>query len=196
MAQHDYDIANDTAANVRADINNVLEAIATQNSGSTAPSTTYANQWWYDTANNILKVRNELNTGWVDFATINQANSRIEFPTLFSTNISDGTNTTTTVNAIKGSAKARWYYAQNVPSTGDIFNVSSITDNGTGDHTVNFTNNMSTSTYTTVGSAINTTAVNWTAANLAVSSVSCYVHDAGNVRVDLATTGLVSGDLA
>ena len=42
MSQHDMIIDNSTGANVRADINNALGAIATNNSGSSAPSTTYA----------------------------------------------------------------------------------------------------------------------------------------------------------
>ena len=54
MATHDYEIANQTAANARADINNALQAIATNNSGGSAPSTTFANQWWYDTSADIL----------------------------------------------------------------------------------------------------------------------------------------------
>ena len=34
MAQHDYVIDNSTGANVRADINSALQAIVTNNSGS------------------------------------------------------------------------------------------------------------------------------------------------------------------
>jgi len=68
MAQHDYNIANQTAPNARTDINNALSAIATNNSGGSAPSTTYANQWWYDTGSNLLRIRNEANTGWITAA--------------------------------------------------------------------------------------------------------------------------------
>ena len=42
MATHDYVIANSDGATVRADINNVLQAILTTNSGNSAPSTTAA----------------------------------------------------------------------------------------------------------------------------------------------------------
>ena len=42
MAQHDYNIANAGGATVRADINNVLEAIQSLNSGTGAPSSTVA----------------------------------------------------------------------------------------------------------------------------------------------------------
>jgi len=72
MAQHDYNIANQTAANARTDINNVLSAIATNNSGSSAPSTTFANMWWYDTGDNILKIRAEGNDAWISVAYLDQ----------------------------------------------------------------------------------------------------------------------------
>lgn len=73
MAQHDYTIANQSAPTARADINNVLAAIVSQNSGTTAPSTTYANQIWYDTASNILKMRNEADNAWIAIATLDQS---------------------------------------------------------------------------------------------------------------------------
>lgn len=79
MAQHDYVIANDTAANVRADINTALQAIASNNSGATAPSTTYANQWWYDSTNDTLKIRAEANDAWISVAILNQTSDQF-FP--------------------------------------------------------------------------------------------------------------------
>ena len=69
MAQHDYDIANGTGAAVRSDINGVLGAIVTNNSGTTAPSTTYAYQWWVDDNTDTLKIRNAANSGWIDVST-------------------------------------------------------------------------------------------------------------------------------
>ena len=72
MSQHDYVIGNDTAANVRADINTALLAIASNNSGASAPATTYANQWWYDTATDILKIRAEANDAWISVAKLDQ----------------------------------------------------------------------------------------------------------------------------
>jgi len=65
MAQHDYVIANGTGAAVRSDINNGLAAIVSNNSGATAPSTTYAYQWWADTTTGLLKLRNAANNGWI-----------------------------------------------------------------------------------------------------------------------------------
>ena len=63
---HDYVIDNSTGANVRADINNVLQAILTNNSSSSAPSTTAAYMWWADTTNGVLKIRNSSNNDWVE----------------------------------------------------------------------------------------------------------------------------------
>ena len=70
MAQHDYVIDNSTGANVRSDINSVLQAIASNNSGSSAPSTTIALQFYADTTNNILKLRNAANDGFINLFTL------------------------------------------------------------------------------------------------------------------------------
>lgn len=72
MSQHDFDIANQSAPNFRSDLNNALGALASLSSGATAPSTTYANMLWYDTANNILKMRNEADDAWINFGYVNQ----------------------------------------------------------------------------------------------------------------------------
>ena len=66
MSNHDYIIANDTGAVVRADINSALAAIVSNNSSATAPATTYAYQWWADTTAGFLKMRNASNSGWVN----------------------------------------------------------------------------------------------------------------------------------
>ena len=65
MATHDYVLDNATGANFRADINNVLAAIVSNNSASSEPSTKYAYQWWADTNDGVLKIRNSSNDGWV-----------------------------------------------------------------------------------------------------------------------------------
>jgi len=63
---------------------------------------------------------------------------------------SDGTSWTSAANT--GSAKAwvNWNGTSTVAIRGS-FNVSSITDNGTGDYTVNFTTAMTNTNYATVG---------------------------------------------
>jgi hypothetical protein len=52
---------------VRADLNNALAAIATNNSSATEPTTTYAYQWWADTGSSptVMKLRNAANSAWI-----------------------------------------------------------------------------------------------------------------------------------
>ncbi|MCS7002801.1 MAG: hypothetical protein NZ518_08130, partial [Dehalococcoidia bacterium] len=69
MAQHDYVIDNASGAVVRSDINNALAAIATWNSGASAPSPAYAHQRWVDTTNNVVRRRNAANSAWIDWET-------------------------------------------------------------------------------------------------------------------------------
>lgn len=77
MATHDYNIANAGFPATRSDINNVLSAIVSNNSNATAPSTTYAYQWWYDTSTDTLKFRNADNDAWISFATFNMTNDTV-----------------------------------------------------------------------------------------------------------------------
>tara|TARA_R100001198_G_scaffold51067_1_gene28620 strand:- start:53 stop:1792 length:1740 start_codon:yes stop_codon:yes gene_type:complete len=66
MATHDYVIDNSTGANVRADLNLVLQAILSNNSSSSAPSTTAAYMFWADTTTGTLKIRNSSDNAWVE----------------------------------------------------------------------------------------------------------------------------------
>jgi hypothetical protein len=72
--QHDYIISNQSGSGFRSDLNSALSAIATQNSGSTAPSTTYAYELWADTTTGILKRRNAANSAWIDLGTLDGGN--------------------------------------------------------------------------------------------------------------------------
>jgi hypothetical protein len=68
--------------------------------------------------------------------------STLQVSTAQITTLSDGSNSTSSTNAILGSAKA-WVNFDGTTSPGTIrasFNVSSVTKNATGDYTVNFTN--------------------------------------------------------
>ena len=49
MAQHDYDIANQSFPSFRTDLNNVLDAINSTNSGTSRPSGAVAGTIWLDT---------------------------------------------------------------------------------------------------------------------------------------------------
>jgi hypothetical protein len=77
--------------------------------------------------------------------------------TLNTVNITNGTDSITVEGAVKGSAKA-WV---NFNGTGTVairasYNVSSITDNGTGDYTVNFTSAFADVNYVLAGTVANT----------------------------------------
>jgi len=56
MAQHDYNIANADGATVRSDLNNVLSAIQSNNSGGSDPSSLVAGMFYYDSGDNIFKI--------------------------------------------------------------------------------------------------------------------------------------------
>lgn len=70
MAQHDYNLANQSGLAFRQDLNNALAAIVSQNSGASEPSTTYAYQWWADTTAGVLKLRNAANNAWITIGTL------------------------------------------------------------------------------------------------------------------------------
>jgi hypothetical protein len=65
MSQHDLDIADAAGAAFLTDLNLSLKALGSLSSGSSAPATTYAYQWWLDTASAVLKMRNSANSAWV-----------------------------------------------------------------------------------------------------------------------------------
>jgi hypothetical protein len=73
--------------------------------------------------------------------------------------LSDGTNSTSATNCIRGSAKAWVNFDGTTASPSTIrssFNVTSVTKNGTGDYTVNFTNAFSDANYSMTSSSANT----------------------------------------
>ena len=76
MAQHDYNIANQSGQAFRADLNNALAAIVSGNSGAAAPSTTFAYQYWVDTSSSpaLLKQRNSANNAWLTIGQLDTAN--------------------------------------------------------------------------------------------------------------------------
>ena len=73
MSQHDLTIANQGFPAFRSDLNNALQALGSLQSGTSAPSPTFANQMWYDTTNDVLKIRNEDNDAWISVLTLDQS---------------------------------------------------------------------------------------------------------------------------
>jgi hypothetical protein len=90
MAQHDYVIGNQTAPSFRADLNDALEAIASTNSGPTAPTfeQTFPGMLWYYTGNtdlvvgtqtiprNSLNIRSEANDLWYPIGRVSTINDQ------------------------------------------------------------------------------------------------------------------------
>ncbi len=203
MSQHDFNIANADGATVRADINNALGAAVTCSSGATAPTTTFAYQWWADTGTDTLKQRNAANSAWIsiltlstgapadaDIPTVSASQAEMEAgteaalrsmsplrvkqaitanastPTVASTaEAQAGTNNTNMITPLRmregfnASGSAPVYACRawvNFNGTGTVAirasgNVSSVTDNGTGDYTVNFTTALPDADYAVVG---------------------------------------------
>ena len=82
MSQNDLAIANQGFASFRSDLNSALQALGSTNSGTSAPSTTYANQLFYNTADNVLAIRNEDNDAFITLFTLDQTNDNIESLTI------------------------------------------------------------------------------------------------------------------
>ena len=73
MATHDYSLANQSGSSFRSDLNNALSAIATNNSGSTDPATTFAHQFYYDTGDTTFKIRNAANSAYINISAVGGA---------------------------------------------------------------------------------------------------------------------------
>ena len=97
MATHDYVIANQGFPAFRSDLNDVLQAIVSNNSNATAPATTYAYQMWYDTNTNNWYMRNADNDAWITLATFNQVTDTVNFIDSSTTVAGISTSATSTV---------------------------------------------------------------------------------------------------
>jgi hypothetical protein len=67
MSQNDMAIADQNGAAFLADVNSALAALVSNNSGASAPATTYAYMWWPDTGSTppMLRQRNAADTAWI-----------------------------------------------------------------------------------------------------------------------------------
>jgi hypothetical protein len=81
MSQHDYDIANQSFPAFRTDLNNVLGAINTSNSGSSRPSGAVAGTIWLDTSGGVTAHILKFYDGGadIDLATINTTANTVNF---------------------------------------------------------------------------------------------------------------------
>ncbi len=79
MTTHPFTISGaQNAVSAREDIEDALQALASNNSADNEPSTPYANMWWYETDTNLLKIRDEDNLSWINVAYINQSTNKFE----------------------------------------------------------------------------------------------------------------------
>ena len=81
MAQHDYNIANASFPTVRTDINNVLSAVNSSNSGSSRPSSAVAGTIWLDTSGAATAQLLKMYDGAADItlATVNFTANTVDF---------------------------------------------------------------------------------------------------------------------
>ena len=73
MATHDYSLADQSGQSFRQDLNNALSAIASNNSNSTDPATTFAHQWYYDEGDTTFKIRNAANNAYINVSAVGGA---------------------------------------------------------------------------------------------------------------------------
>lgn len=82
MAQADYVIsANPTGLAMRTEVNQIFQAILTNNAGTVAPSTVSDGMLWGDMSNSstfYLKIRNHTNDGWNDLYAYDVATKTIQ----------------------------------------------------------------------------------------------------------------------
>ena len=97
--QSDQTIQNATFPNVRSDINDNLEALFTQSSGSSEPTTKVAFQPWVDTSSSppVWKIRNAANSAWITVGVLDPSNFQVGGVTPIA---NGGTGQTTVADAI------------------------------------------------------------------------------------------------
>jgi hypothetical protein len=107
--------------------------------------------------------------------------------TLTISTLSDGINSTSSTNCIQGSAKA-WvnFDGTGTPAIRTSYNVSSITDNGTGDYTVNFTNAFANTSYVVIAAVSNDGSNNAVTINTQSTQGSISVPTTTAVRMQIA----------
>jgi hypothetical protein len=64
MAQSNYTVANQTFPATRSNLNSIFAALKSSNSGSSAPADKSQGTVWFDTTENLLKIRNSGDSAW------------------------------------------------------------------------------------------------------------------------------------
>lgn len=105
VAQHDLNIdASVTPAQLRAELNQSLAALASNNSGTSEPTPTFPFQLWADLLEGEMKQRNAANTDWIVLGDLDQEgwNIPLKRRILFRTGISFSGNDVATPQSIFG----------------------------------------------------------------------------------------------
>jgi len=144
MAQHDYNIANQSFPSFRSDLNNALSAIQTTNSGTSLPTGAVAGQIWLDTTNatsptlKIYDGTDSISLAIIDYTTntVNWLDSSLSYN---STATSAGTLTLTVSSSYKQYFTGTTTHTVTLPvaSTLTVGQTFEIHNNSTGSITVN-----------------------------------------------------------
>jgi len=121
MSQHDYSIANQGFPATRSDINNVLSAISTNNSGTAAPSSQFAGQFWIDTTSSTWTLYIHDGSDDIQFATIDTSANTVNFTDSALDVVTD------TTPQLGGDLNLN---SNDITGTGNINNVGTITTDG------------------------------------------------------------------
>jgi len=116
--------------------------------------------------------------------------------TLNVSNITDGTTTVGTSYVVNGSAKAFWRSATTY-TLGSSLNVSSMTDNSTGNYNVSFSSAFASSAdfAATFGSVSSVPRI-YGGYVISASEMSCRMFNSSGTANDTNATGNVNGELA
>jgi Chaperone of endosialidase len=103
-----------TGVQASTDITAAVNTVATNFSGGGQPAVMNPNQWWMDTTLNILKVRDNANSAWINTFSFDQTNKLVSGLNIFSNQ----------------SAAAAVNFTAGLLASGQAFNVSSSSNSG------------------------------------------------------------------
>ena len=106
-----------------------------------------------------------------------------------------GEGTSATTNLQQGLAKV-WVRANDAASASDSFNVSSTTDNGTGDYSYDFTNAMNSSDYCSTATCVSTVPRIASVYGASTTQFEIRYHNESGTDTNTANSNMVHGDLA
>ena len=106
-----------------------------------------------------------------------------------------GEGTSATTNLQQGLCKA-WVQGSSDTTFRDTFNISSGTDNGTGDYTYTFTNSMGNDDYACSGLVIDSAPRIGNISAIATGSYTVQYHNESGASRDVDNSTTIHGDLA